>query len=105
MQMELPNRKVDFLLTKHYSKLNFFLELLACLCLLFLLNQAKAQYLPCSFDSYADKWLKCFRQSAKKVCDRSGIDFLEWVVEPYVSDALDLGCRKEWTHGTDSCAQ
>lgn len=29
--------------------------------------------------------------------------FLDWVVEPYVSDALDLGCRKEWTYASEKC--
>lgn len=27
------------------------------------------------------------------------------MVDPYVSDALDLGCRKEWTYGTSACTQ
>ncbi|CAG2115675.1 unnamed protein product [Medioppia subpectinata] len=51
----------------------------------------------------ADKWLKCFRESAKKVCDKNGVKFLEWVVDPYVSDALDLGCSKDWKYGSDIC--
>jgi hypothetical protein len=58
-----------------------------------------------SIDSFADKWLKCFRQSAKKVCNEEGIKFLEWVVDPYVSDALDLGCKKDWTYGAGVCTQ
>ncbi|CAG2172458.1 unnamed protein product, partial [Oppiella nova] len=52
---------------------------------------------------FADKWLQCFRESAKKVCDANGMKFLKWVVDPYVADALDMGCSKDWTYGTDIC--
>lgn len=56
-------------------------------------------------NSFADKWLKCFRRAAKNVCNEDGIKFLEWVVDPYISDALDLGCKKEWTFGSEKCTQ
>lgn len=57
------------------------------------------------FVSFTDKWLRCFRKAARKSCNQEGVKFLDWVIEPYVSDAIDLGCRKEWIYGSDKCIQ
>jgi len=54
--------------------------------------------------SYTTKWQKCHKEMTKKHCNAQGVEYLNWVSQPFL-ESLDLACNPQWKIGSAQCTK
>lgn len=67
-------------------------------------NPNKKEWIPTGC-CLIDKFKSCFQVAIEPFCDLEGKRFLNWCVNSYISDILDLVCMKELSHDGPKCTE
>lgn len=65
-------------------------------------NPNKKEWIPTGC-CYLDRFRSCFAKAVTPHCTQDGIDFLNWCINSYFSDVVDMACTKDLTWNGDKC--